>query len=158
MISEPPPPFSSLLLLDFVLNSKIPTKNSPNFFVICWFDDALLILIHGFAWFRVDLASPQVSPPSIHEIHQILPPKSSISAPKSSSSSSSSDLEPGHPARSPGHPARAPDIRLLERIFTRGSGHHVPEIRPKPRMSGPWDFSLPCLTVLCITNSSGVRF
>ena len=33
---EPLPPFSSLLLLDFVLNSKIPTKNSPNFFVICW--------------------------------------------------------------------------------------------------------------------------
>ena len=32
-----------------------------------------------FAWFQVDLASPQVSPPSIHEIRQILPPKSSIS-------------------------------------------------------------------------------
>ena len=31
----------------------------------------------------MDLASPQVSPLSIHEIHPILPPKSSFSAPNS---------------------------------------------------------------------------
>ena len=35
--------------------------------MICWFDDVLLILIHGFAWFRVDLAFPEVSPFFIHE-------------------------------------------------------------------------------------------
>ena len=50
--------------------------------MICWFDDVLLILIHGFVVFRVDLASPQVFPPSIHEISSILTPKSSVSAQK----------------------------------------------------------------------------
>ena len=58
----------------------------------------------------------------------------------------------------PGHQACDPNIRLLERIFARGSGHQVPEIRPEPRMSDPWDFSLPRFTVLCITSTSGVRF
>ena len=36
--------FSSLILLCSSPNSKIPTKNSPNFFVICWFDDVWLHL------------------------------------------------------------------------------------------------------------------
>ena len=53
---------------------------SPIFFVICWFDDVLLILIHGFVLFRVDLAPPHVSPLSIHEISSILTTKSPISA------------------------------------------------------------------------------
>ena len=48
--------------------------------MICWFDDVLLILIHGFAWFRVDLAFPQVYPSFIHEISSILTPKSPFSA------------------------------------------------------------------------------
>src|SRR3990170_261594 len=103
---ESPPPFSSLLFLDFVLNSKIPTKNSPNFFVICWFDDVLLILIRGFAWFRVDLASPKVSPPSIHKISSILPRKSSISAQKfAPERKSRAELTcPDHPDIVPHHP------------------------------------------------------
>ena len=80
---EPLPLFFYLDFVVFVLNPKIPTKNSPNFFfVICWFDDVLLILIHGFAWFRVDLASPQVSPPSIHKISSNLPRKSPHFRPK----------------------------------------------------------------------------
>ena len=48
------PPFSSLLLLDFILNSKIPTKNSPQFFLwfvglmmFCWFWSMDLL---GFKW------------------------------------------------------------------------------------------------------------
>ena len=76
---EPPFLFSSLILLRSSPISKIPTKNSPNFFLICWFDEVLLILIHGFAWFRVDLPSPHVSPPSIHEIFSILTPNHPIS-------------------------------------------------------------------------------
>ena len=48
--------------------------------MICWFDDVLLILIRGFAWFQVDLASPQVSPSSIRQIPRILTPKSPFSA------------------------------------------------------------------------------
>ena len=48
--------------------------------MICWFDDVLLILIHGLAWFQVDLASPQLSPSFIHEISSILTPKSPCSA------------------------------------------------------------------------------
>ena len=72
--------FSSLILLCSSPISKIPTKNSPNFFVICWFDKVLLDLIHGFAWFQVDLASPQVSPSFTHEISSVLTPKSPNSA------------------------------------------------------------------------------
>ena len=81
--SEPPCCVASLILLFFVLNSKIPTKNSPKcFFVICWCVDVLLDLIRGFAWFQVDLASPQFSPPSILEIARISTTKSSFSAPR----------------------------------------------------------------------------
>ena len=79
-ILEPPSLFSSLILLCSSLISKIPTKNSPNFFVICWFDEVLLDLIDGFAWFQVDLESSQVSPSFIHEISSILTPKSPFSA------------------------------------------------------------------------------
>ena len=71
--------FSGLILLCSSPILKIPTKNSPNFFVICWFEEVLLDLIHGFAWFRVDLAFPQVSPSFIHEISSILTPKSPFS-------------------------------------------------------------------------------
>ena len=59
-----------------------PPKIAPKNFVICWFDEILLILIRGFAWFQVDLAFPQVSPSFLHKIAQISPPKSSNSAPK----------------------------------------------------------------------------
>ena len=72
--------FSSLILLCSFPISKSPPKIAPNFFVICWFDDVLLILIHGFALFRVDLASPQLSPSFLHEISSVLTPKSPFSA------------------------------------------------------------------------------
>ena len=51
-----------VLYLNFVVFfpkfENSPPKIAPIFFVIFWFDVVLLILIHGFAWFRVDLASP----------------------------------------------------------------------------------------------------
>src|SRR4051812_666089 len=40
-----------------------PPKIAPNFFGICWIDEVLLDLIHGFAWFPVYLAFPPPSPP-----------------------------------------------------------------------------------------------
>ena len=72
--------FLALNFVVFILIQKFPTKMAPIFFVICWFDEVLLILIHGFAWFQVDLASPQVSPSFMHEISSFLTPKSAISA------------------------------------------------------------------------------
>ena len=64
MISEPPRCVSSLVFVDFVPNSKIPHKNSPppNFFVICWCDEVLLDLVHGFHVLQVDLAFPHLFP------------------------------------------------------------------------------------------------
>ena len=40
--------------------------------MICWFDDVLLSLIHGFVVSQVDLAVPIFSPISIHKIVSIL--------------------------------------------------------------------------------------
>ena len=84
---EPPHRFVALFCCVLPQIRKFPTKNSPKNFVICWFDDILLILIRGFAWFQVDLAFPQVSPSFLHKIAQISPPKSSNSAHNSKSSS-----------------------------------------------------------------------
>ena len=70
----PPPLVSSLLLLDFFPKFKnSPPKIAPFFFVICWFHDVLLFLIHGFVVSQVGLAFPFFSPISIHEIISILP-------------------------------------------------------------------------------------
>ena len=130
--------FASLILLCSSPISKIPTKNSPNFFVICWFDEVLLILIHGFAWFRVDLACPQFSPPSIHRIHQILPLESSISAPNSKISAPNEIW-----IRRAGHPGQRLDISVpgrtsgswsakSARFWTSGPGFPAPtpDVRP----------------------------
>ena len=123
--------FSSLVLLISSPISKIPTKNSPKlFFVICWFDDVLLILIHEFALLLVDLAFPQFSPLSIHEISPILPPKSSISAPKIEFL----EFILGFGARTsgpwPGHPA--PGAHFRARFWTSGPGNPAPtpDVRP----------------------------
>lgn len=51
-----------------------------------------------------------------------------------------------------------PDIRHLERQNGQSFRPEDPEIRPTPRISGPYSISLPCFTVSAITNSSGVRF
>ena len=45
---------------------------AANVFVICWYDEVLLDLNHGFAWFQVDLAFPHLPPFSIHKIFPIL--------------------------------------------------------------------------------------
>jgi hypothetical protein len=84
--------------------------------VICWFDDVLLILIHGFTWFQVDLAFPQVSPSFIHEISSILTPKSPISAqnrvPKLASRVDPDPLDDRHFTGRP-EPQEPPDDRYL---------------------------------------------
>ena len=74
--------FQPCFVVFFPKFENSPPKIAPKNFVICWFDDILLILIRGFAWFQVDLAFPQVSPSFLHKIRQILPPKSSNSAHK----------------------------------------------------------------------------
>ena len=64
------PLFASLILLCSSPISKIPTKNSPIFYVISWFHEVLLDLIGGFHVLQVDLAfyplfpnfHPQISP------------------------------------------------------------------------------------------------
>jgi hypothetical protein len=107
--------------------SKIPHKNShTKFFVICWFDDVLLILIHGFEVFQVDLTSLIFPTISIHEIRPILTLESSISAPNCvfEPQIRSGNFRAGHPApgaqnhasfwtEGPGNPALTPDIRPL---------------------------------------------
>ena len=45
---------------------KSPSKIAPNFFVICWFDDVLLILIREFIVLQVDLAFPHHLTLEIH--------------------------------------------------------------------------------------------
>ena len=113
-ILEPHTLFSILFLLCSSPISKIPTKNSPKNFVICWFDDVLLILIRGFAWFQVDLAFPQVSPSFIHEISSILTPKSSNSAQnRVPDLKSRVDPDPPDDRRFTGRPDphEAPDVR-----------------------------------------------
>ena len=120
-------------------------KIAPKFFVICWFDDILLILIRGFAWFQVDLAFPQVSPSFLHKIPQILSPKSSISAHNSKSSSRfrSGNFGPdiratgrtsGPSGRTSGSPAGhpAPGGQNPARFWTSGPGNPAPapDVRP----------------------------
>ena len=135
-------------------------KIAPKFFVICWFDEVLLILIRGFSWFQVDLAFPQVSPSFLHKIPQILSPKSSISA---HNSKSSSRFRSGN---------FGPDIRATGRtsgLSGRTSGSWSEKSRAvldiRPRKSGlgpgcptPGNFRLFHFTVLSITNSSELRF
>ena len=89
--------------------------------MICWFDDVLLILIRGFAWFRVDLASTQVSPPSIHEISSILPRKSPNFRPKIHPREEipSSLTCPDHPDLLPDHP----DTFRISWTLSRTSGY-----------------------------------
>ena len=85
------------------------------FFVICWFDDVLLILIHGFAWFRVDLAYPEVSPSFVHKISSILTPKSPNSAQN----------------RIPNLESRVDPDTLDDRPFTgRPEPQEPPDVRP----------------------------
>ena len=122
--------------------------------MICWFDDVLLILIHGFAWFQVDLASPQVFPSFIHEISSILTPKSPFSAqnrvPKLKSHV---DPDPPDDRRFTGRPDphEAPDDR--NHLYSKNY-----RISGLFRTSGTPRFWLRLIFVLVITNSYELRF
>ena len=93
--------------------------------MICWFDDVLLILIRGFAWFQVDLAFPRVSPLFIHEIHPILTPKSPFSTQnRVPELKSRVDPDPPDDRHFTGHPEpqEPSDIRYLTDVR-----HPIPE-------------------------------
>ena len=147
--------------------------------MICWFDDVLLILIHGFAWFRVDLASPQVSPSFIHEISSILTPKSPNSAQNhvpNLGSRVDPDTPDDHYFTGRPEPQEPPDVRSRRNHRTsdltgrpeppnpsRISGFLTrPDVRP-PDIRFFWTsatcrYQLQLIFVSAITNSSEVRF
>ena len=138
--------------------------------MICWFDDVLLILIHGFAWFQVDLAFPQVSPSFIHEIPRILTPKSPFSAqnhaldlgfrvdPDPPDDRRFMDVRTTTKHRTSDH-SRTTGTPNPNRIYGFPTFPDVrrPDIRPF-RTSVTYRYWLRLILVSAITNSCGVRF
>ena len=118
IILEPPHCVSSLV---FVPNSKIPHKNSPNFFcdLLVWWSfvrfDPRILRVAGRSSF----------PPSFHQLTTTKSPKTcpEFASSMRSSSSSSTGPEHGHPARTPqisshhGHPAPHNNIPIHHPVF-----------------------------------------
>ena len=144
MFLEPLPRVFKLDFVVFVLNPKIPTENSPNFFVICWCDEVLLDLIHGSTLLRVDLAFPHLS----HNFHPHICPNFSPELPFFPWSSYRSAMiqAPGHPAPDYNNSIHHPVFRLLFTQFcpvpthTSAYHHRFPQ--------APARSSLPPMTIL----------